>query len=186
MALLAAQGALAVWESTARMRGSVWRPALRVALVVLLVSTIIPPVRAHPDLLSYFNPLAGSHPERVLVDSNLDWGQDLFRLRREIQQRGITSLHLAYFGTAVPESLGVVGTMTLLHRRPTSGWVAVSETYLAGEWVEDAFYWLRPYEPVTRVGHSMRLYYIPPPANVATACLTPPSRTSRGCAADRR
>ena len=33
--------------------------------------------RAYPDYLPYFNE-AVAHPERVLVDSDLDWGQDLY------------------------------------------------------------------------------------------------------------
>ena len=36
---------------------------------------------ANPDYLPYFNE-AVAHPERVLVDSDLDWGQDLRRLEQ--------------------------------------------------------------------------------------------------------
>ena len=58
-------------------------------------------MRAHPDHLSYFNALAGDHPEHILVDSNLDWGQDLYRLRDTIAARGIRdTVRVAYFGTA--------------------------------------------------------------------------------------
>ena len=32
---------------------------------------------AHPYYLAYFNQLARGHEDRVLADSNLDWGQDL-------------------------------------------------------------------------------------------------------------
>ena len=38
---------------------------------------------AHPDYIAYFNELAGTHPERILVDSDLDWGQDMNRLSAE-------------------------------------------------------------------------------------------------------
>ena len=48
-----------------------------------------------------------------------------------------------------------------LHERAT-GWIAASETYLAGEWVGRAYMWLLDYEPVARIGPSMRLWYIPP------------------------
>jgi hypothetical protein len=30
----------------------------------------------HPDYLSYFNEIAGSSPERIVVDSDLDWGPE--------------------------------------------------------------------------------------------------------------
>jgi 4-amino-4-deoxy-L-arabinose transferase-like glycosyltransferase len=129
----------------------------------LLASSIVIAVRAHPDHLSYFNLLAGAHPERVLVDSNLDWGQDLYRLRDTIAARGIRdTVRVAYFGTATLGAVGVPRARELgLHEHAT-GWIAASETYLAGEWVGRAYMWLLDYQPVARIGPSMRLWYIPP------------------------
>jgi hypothetical protein len=120
-------------------------------------------VRSYPDQLSYFNALAGDHPEHILVDSNLDWGQDLYRLRDTIVARGIQdTVRVAYFGTAALPAAGVPHARELgLHERAT-GWIAASETYLAGEWVGRAYMWLLAYEPVARIGPSMRLWYIPP------------------------
>ena len=46
-------------------------------------------VLAHPDYLAYFNPFASRHPERVLCESDLDWGQDLYRLRDTLKARGV-------------------------------------------------------------------------------------------------
>src|SRR5205807_1518319 len=54
---------------------------------------------AYPDYLPYFNE-AVPHPERVLVDSDLDWGQDLRRLELRAAQLGIAKLSIAYRGTA--------------------------------------------------------------------------------------
>jgi len=129
----------------------------------LLASSIVIAVRSYPDHLSYFNALAGAHPEHILVDSNLDWGQDLYRLRDTIAARGIRdSVRVAYFGTAAIAAAGVPNARELgLHERAT-GWIAASETYLAGEWVGRAYVWLLEYEPVARIGPSMRLWYIPP------------------------
>ena len=36
----------------------------------------------HPDYLAYFNFIAGKDPSRLVADSDLDWGQDLFRLSK--------------------------------------------------------------------------------------------------------
>jgi 4-amino-4-deoxy-L-arabinose transferase-like glycosyltransferase len=156
MAIVAAQGTLELLHQ---------RPALvaRVSTAALAAAAVFSVVRAHPDHLAYFNPLAGSHPEHVLVDSNLDWGQDLYRLRDTLQARGIRdSLHIAYFGTMSPDSVGIRNSSFLnLHRRET-GWIAVSETYLAGEWVGRAYAWLRDIPPAARIGRGMRLWYIPP------------------------
>ena len=133
----------------------------RAVVAALLVWSMIAPIRSYPDYLAYFNALAGDHPENVLVDSNLDWGQDLYRLRDTLAARHIAdSVRVAYFGTADLSAVGVPRARQLgLHERPT-GWVAASETYLAGEWVGGAYAWLLYHKPVARIGPSMRLWYI--------------------------
>jgi Dolichyl-phosphate-mannose-protein mannosyltransferase len=163
LAIVAAQGAMRLWSE---------RPAMapRAMVGALLAWSLVIVVRAHPDHLSYFNALAGDHPERILVDSNLDWGQDLYRLRDTIIARRIRdTVRVAYFGTADLSAAGVPNARELgLHERAT-GWIAASETYLAGEWVGRAYDWLLDYPPVARVGPSMRLWYIPAPeAGVTT------------------
>ena len=156
LAILAARGALTLWTQVSRAAG-------RTVVAALLAWSVVEPIRAHPDHLAYFNALAGPRPERVLVDSNLDWGQDLYRLRDTIAARGIRdSVRVAYFGTADLAAAGVPNARQLgLHER-ASGWIAASETYLAGEWVGGAYSWLLDYPPAARIGPSMRLWYIPP------------------------
>ena len=61
-------------------------------------------LRVHPSYLAYFNEIAGG-PDggwRYVTDSNLDWGQDLKRLSEFVEERGISEIHLDYFGTADP------------------------------------------------------------------------------------
>jgi hypothetical protein len=41
---------------------------------------------AHPDYLSYFNEFAGDRPDRIVVDSDLDWRQDLVLLGRRLRE----------------------------------------------------------------------------------------------------
>ena len=137
--------------------------AVRAFAVVLLAFAVIIPLRSYPDHLSYFNALAGDHPENVLVDSNLDWGQDLYRLRDTIVARGIKdTVRVAYFGTADLAAAGVPNARLLgLHEHAT-GWIAASETFLAGEWVGRAYAWLLDYPPAARIGPSMRLWHISP------------------------
>ena len=65
-------------------------------------------VRIHPHHLSYFNELAGG-PEaghRHLLDSNLDWGQDLHALSTWLERhRPGETVGLAYFGSVDPSIL---------------------------------------------------------------------------------
>lgn len=129
----------------------------------LLIAAIVIPVRTYPDQLAYFNVFAGDHPEHVLVDSNLDWGQDLYRLRDTLQARGIRdSVLVAYFGSTKLDAAGIPNARVLGLREHTTGWVAASKTYLAGEWVGHAYQWLLAYPPVAQIGPSMLLWHIPP------------------------
>jgi hypothetical protein len=158
LAIVAAQGILSLWaQSRTRTSAAV--------IGLLMASAVVVEARTYPDNLSYFNLLAGDHPEHVLVDSNLDWGQDLYRLRDTIRARGISdTVRIAYFGTADVSAAGVPNARQLGLHEHTTGWIAASETYLAGEWVGRAYQWLLDYPPTARIGPSMRLWYIPPSA----------------------
>jgi 4-amino-4-deoxy-L-arabinose transferase-like glycosyltransferase len=135
----------------------------RVAIILLLCWFFITTALAHPDYMSYFNEAAGRHPERIAVDSNLDWGQDLLRLADLARREHIDHLHLSYFGTANWRTLVPVAEELPQFTR-VHGWVAISENQMVFGWPtnrRDAYAWLRAYEPVKRVGKSIRLYRIP-------------------------
>ena len=134
----------------------------RAAVAVLTASTVFITARAYPDFLPYFNPLAGDHPERVLVDSNLDWGQDLYRLATVVEKMHIDSLHVAYFGSADLRAAGVPNARRLGDHERAAGWSAASRTMLAGVWVDTSFAWLNRIQPVGRVGPSLLLYFVTP------------------------
>ncbi|NNG02895.1 MAG: hypothetical protein HKM95_02185, partial [Inquilinus sp.] len=72
----------------------------RMAGVGLAAWQLMTPLAAHPDHLAYFNALAGSRPERVLILGDLDWGQDLERLAHVLDRLGVESFHLLYLGSA--------------------------------------------------------------------------------------
>jgi hypothetical protein len=61
---------------------------VRIALPLLVVWLAGSSLLSHPDYLAYFNELGGSEPEKILVDSDLDWGQDLKRLARRLHEVG--------------------------------------------------------------------------------------------------
>jgi len=159
LALLAARATLAACHEPGTGAHLLVR---RGAVVLLLAGTIVTPIRAWPDYLAYFNPVAGRHPERVLVDSNLDWGQDLYRLADTVRARGIDSLRVHYFGSSQLSSVGLTNARRLARDERTTGWVAASETFLAGVWSDTSLRWLTRRTPVARIGPSMRLYFIAP------------------------
>lgn len=59
--------------------------------------------------LAYFNVLAGGTRggHRVLLDSNLDWGQDLPRLAEWMRRNQVPSVRLAYMGADDPGRFGI-------------------------------------------------------------------------------
>lgn len=160
LAVLGSYGAAALWD-----RGARTLPALRfsrIALAVTLVAAVLVPMRAHPDHLAYFNPIAGDAPERLLVDSNLDWGQDLYRVGGVMKQMHIDSLRLAYYGSAPLAAAGVRNARLLEPDERPRGWIAASATMLAGVGGDGAYEWLNELRPIGRVGASMVLFYVPP------------------------
>jgi Dolichyl-phosphate-mannose-protein mannosyltransferase len=92
--------------------------------------------------LSYFNLLAGGRAggHRVLLDSNLDWGQDLPRLAEWMRAQGVKTVQLGYHGSDDPHRVGIdAETLPGLNlfagrppRVPFSGTVAVSPNLLMG------------------------------------------------------
>ena len=140
------------------------RRVLRHVAAALLVSIqIASALSSAPQYLSYFIPLIG--PERgwrLLADSNIDWGQDLIRLRETLRAMPSQRVLFKYFGTASPEAYGIVSKPWW----PGSGQsvadydlLAVSVTYLHGLWLEDdPFRALRAIQPVARAGHSIFVY----------------------------
>jgi len=128
------------------------------ALLAALVWQLSTLWRAWPDYLPYFNELV-VHPERVLVDSDLDWGQDLHRLEVRAAQLGIGHLNLAYRGTADLRRERLPPLHILAPHERVSGWVAVSQ--LARTRNHSDYAWLDAYHPVERVGKTIDLYYLP-------------------------
>ncbi len=151
--------------------GTVWLwRRYRRAAIILLVWTALSSAAAHPDYLAYFNELGGTHPERILVDSDIDWGQDMARLGVELQRRRVPYFHMACLYTGDDTRLGLPAWDSLEPYQPVTGWVAVSHTMLQNYgWMvsqqrgrkELAFAWLDQYQPVGRVGKSILIYYIP-------------------------
>jgi dolichyl-phosphate-mannose-protein mannosyltransferase len=138
------------------------RPAAAVA-AILVAWVVADSMRAHPDYMAHFNEFAGSHPEKILCESDLDWGQDLDRLRRRLNERGIQEFSIAYFGTARLDQAGLPPYQFLSPTQPTHGYVAVSLHELNIDYRKDgSFGWLKAYTPIERIGKSIDLFYVGP------------------------
>ena len=114
---------------------------------------------AHPDYLPYFNQSVRGREHEILGDSNLDWGQDLFRLARYVETNEIKDLSLNYFGTTSPEAVGLNDYREFGPGDRPRGWVAISLTHRQGVY-QTRPSWLDDYEPRARIGKSIWLYFI--------------------------
>jgi 4-amino-4-deoxy-L-arabinose transferase-like glycosyltransferase len=128
-------------------------------------------LRVFPSYLAYFNEIVTPRlGYRVLVDSNLDWGQDLKRLKKYLDREGINRVYLSYFGTADPcyyeiRFVYLPGSPYSCGQREAdqpADFVAVSATNLQGGYLSyrSAFEWLKGYRPVAQIGYSIFVYDI--------------------------
>ncbi len=132
---------------------------VRGAAIVLLSWHVGASFVAHPDYLAYFNELALPDPSRYLVDSNLDWGQDILRLRDEVRRLKIEQLGVALFGSADLDRLGFPPHSYVEGHTPTHGWIAVSDHLYRWSRPGGGWRWIDR-KNCRRVGKSIRLCYV--------------------------
>ena len=143
-----------------------WRPGLYVlgTLVALQMGEC---ARITPDYLAFFNELAGGPgrgPE-YLVDSNIDWGQDVKKLGLWLDAHGgKRRARVYYFGNAQMRYYGI-DEMGYPEPLDEKGWDAIDEycvanvTPLNGVYVPlNSLAPLRMREPVAKIGWSMYVY----------------------------
>jgi hypothetical protein len=164
----AGAAAAALWNAR---RG---RAAARAGLLLLLAWHAAGTLRVHPHHLAYFNELAGgpANGYKHLVDSNLDWGQDLIGLRAYMERNAVPRLKLLYFGTADPGYYGIAcdrlpgyqppPPSTLVREVRPGDLVAVSATHLQGLYLEPEVRaladQLRARRPLAVIGHTIFVY----------------------------
>ena len=163
LAIVAGYGWSYLWHLNGR--GRAWG---RAALILLLLWQGVSTVRASADYTAYFNEIAGKDPSRVLVAGcDLDCGQDIFALSRELHQRNISHATLALWTSADMSKMDLPKFDVAQPYQPVSGWFAISLRALRegdlfhSSYPPDAFAWISRYQPVAHVGKTILLYHIP-------------------------
>ncbi len=148
----------------------------------------------YPHSMSYFNEAVGGpeHGGEYLLDSNIDWGQDLLYLKRWLEAHvEAKPLRLAYYNILDPRLLGIEfqlpppGPPTFPEGNnavpwasfgPRPGYYAISVCYLYGTIFSapdgsggsqqidrhDYFAYFRRFQPIARAGYSIYIYRITP------------------------
>jgi hypothetical protein len=137
------------------------RPAERLLPVLTLVALAWVSLWTWPNYLAFFNVLAAgpAHGYEHLVDSSLDWGQDLRGLGDWLKERGLPTpdrpVYLSYFGTGSPEYYDIHATLLPCYfsrgkpdmPRPLTGGVyCISATMLQGVYLPTPAPWTRDNE----------------------------------------
>ncbi len=133
----------------------------------LLLWLLVSVAASHPDYLPYFNEFVGSEPERVLIDSDLDWGQDMTRLAVRLGELKVS--HFTYLPIIYLELSGKplpgVEPMDIVSMK--AGWHAAHVTQLKLNQYEirqknpDAIFWTDRVAPTERVGRGILLWHVP-------------------------
>ena len=141
-----------------------------------------------PHWMSYFNEAAGGpqNGHDWLVDSNIDWGQDILGLKWWQGEHPEVDLQAALFTGFDPSDIGMKFRLPAPYlqgqpdvvskdglRGPQAGWYAVSVCQLKGhsfsvpngeggwEWSDGHFtYFMEHFEPVDMIGYSIYIYHI--------------------------
>jgi len=121
----------------------------------------------YPHYMGYFNEIRlvlGLKKHQILVDSNLDWGQDLKRLAEYTKENHISEIKVDYFGGGVP-TYYIPGAVEW-HSKfgETKGWLAVSATfyqmskYFGPKENQPDYSYLDNIKPTAVIGDSILVY----------------------------
>jgi 4-amino-4-deoxy-L-arabinose transferase-like glycosyltransferase len=122
---------IVIGKAAAPRGGATSSRRLLVFIAVVLILHTAENIRAYPSYLSYFNQFIGSHrnADRFLIDSNLDWGQDLRRLNLWAKENRVGAMAIHYFGGGIPEydlEARVIGGYGPGRAPLPKGWFALS------------------------------------------------------------
>jgi len=134
----------------------------RVATLVLVAWLAVVSICAHPFYIEYFNGFVGGarNGYKYLLDSNLDWGQDVKRLKKYLAGRNVNHCYVAFSGLEKAITYyGIQSTSvdaTEAHNLQQGTLVVPAMLLMRPEWA-----WLRKeHQPIDRVGYTLFIYRI--------------------------
>ncbi|MEQ1830035.1 MAG: glycosyltransferase family 39 protein [Pirellula sp.] len=148
---------------------------------ILVLSSIASSLAVFPHSMSYFNELVGGprNGRFFLINSNIDWGQDLFFLRDKLQKLGWSRIGMVYWGTYDARIAGIDFFVPPVHpslqngelQRLQPGKYAISISQLQGYGhaapdgaggltpsIHGGYTYFQEFQSVDSVGYSMLLF----------------------------
>ncbi|GHT38415.1 hypothetical protein FACS189427_12480 [Planctomycetales bacterium] len=177
-----------VWMSKVGQCFVLRKKCLSVVVSALMVWSIFSSLWMYPHSLSYFNelaliiptPLESRSPQepagtssivsilnagarnggRHLLDSNIDWGQNLFYLEKWCAAHPeVTNISVALWGSYPAEQTTIPITKTMPPaNNPQAGWYALSVNYLYDR--DKQYRYFLNIKPAARIGYSVYVYHI--------------------------
>lgn len=116
-----------------------------IPFLILIGWYLLSAILSFPNYLAYFNEFAGGSKNnyKILTDSNLDWGQDIYRLKSYLNEHNIEKIYIVYpwDGDIALRYYGINFEPLSPENQNIKGPVVVSATYFQ----TDAYSWLRNY-----------------------------------------
>ncbi len=149
-------------------------------LAILIFWQAFSVIKIYPHFLAYFNEIIGGPDKGYIytVDSNLDWGQDLKRLKKWVDNPPIggkiEKIYVEYFGGGdakyyLKEKFAPWQGNLSEENFPKGNYLAVSATFLQNgrglpvtgfNQLWGNYLWLNDYKPIAKIGYSIFIYYI--------------------------
>jgi 4-amino-4-deoxy-L-arabinose transferase-like glycosyltransferase len=133
----------------------------RYLVLALLGWQVVSGACFHPDYISYTNEIAAGHPEDFVAESDLDWGQDMYRVADFLHRAGAREVSFTPYNVSYLESGHPFPKCTFSDwYHPAPGWNVVS---LSGLKVFNHPGWVKGRTPQFRIGRTHWAWYFPKP-----------------------
>jgi len=82
---------------------------LKIFVVLLMLWYVVASVQIYPNFISYFNEAIGGpkNGAKYVTDSNIDWGQDILKFKKYLDDNNMTEYYFTYFGSLWPSYYGI-------------------------------------------------------------------------------
>jgi len=141
-------------------------------LSMLSIWYVFSSIRVYPNQLAYFNEFVGGSDNgyKYMDDSNIDWGQDLKRLKKFIDENPKTKVVYVWRqGDRALDYYGIGKEKNIIYRKENwwaepKGTYAVSSHFIVRAKIMSRLYsdpsldWSSLYQPVKRIGQSLFIY----------------------------